>query len=74
MLVKPIQGLGDFGIGLCKCGHVEGDHDNLQISSHDGKTWSDHHHGGCCAETCDCKQFIFAQWITLEEAAKTLHS
>ena len=76
MLVKPIQRLGGFGIGICKCGHVEGDHSNLLIpfDAQDDKVWLDHHHGGCCAGMCNCKQFMFARWIALEEVAKILHS
>lgn len=76
MLVKPIRRLSGFGVGLCKCGHLEGDHSNLRIpfDAQDGKAWLDHNQGGCCAGQCKCKQFTFVRWATLEEVAEMLHA
>lgn len=71
MLAQYSQRLGGFGVGVCRCGHLQSDHSNLPIPLHDqdGHVRLEHHQGGCCAGTCSCKRYTFQRWATLDEVA-----
>lgn len=71
MLAKRIgRREGDFGIAMCRCGHLQSDHSSQTVPfGQNGHALREYHHGGCCAGDCHCKQFTFQRFATLDEVA-----
>ncbi len=69
-MLENIQRLGDLGVGICKCGHLEQHHSQIPFKALQA---IDQHGGGCLAGTCACNRYTFVRWATLEEAAGLSH-